>query len=153
MREGRDRRPSAVHAVPLLALSLFACGEMKKATECSAVIDSVNAAAAAEPKDTKKDDFSEDVKLLAESIAKLEKVEVTDAGLKKRVGDYRGILKDTADTLQAMDALAKKAEKPGDQADVDKMTEEALALEKKLRDLDDGQEKIVEDLNAYCGRE
>jgi predicted nucleic acid-binding Zn-ribbon protein len=142
----------SVSALALSTVLSLGCGEVKKAGECSAIIDAINEATAIEPKGGKGDDLSGEIKAMEDWDAKVAKVEVTDEGLKKRVGDYRDLVKSMAENLKALDKINKGLDKITDPAQAEKLSKEVDALEKKIDAVDKDEEKIVSELNKYCGR-
>ncbi len=141
----------SVSSLALTAVLALGCGEVKKAGECSAIIDAINEATAIEPKG-KGDDLSGEIKAMEDWDAKVAKVEVTDEGLKKRVGDYRELVKSMAENLKSLDKINKGLDKITDPAQAEKLSKEVDALEKKIDAVDKDEEKIVSELNKYCGR-
>lgn len=133
------------------AYGLGGCGEIKKAGECATVIEVFNEASKIEAKPGK-DDLSEEIKAMEEIDGKIGKLEVTDAGLKKHVDDYRALLKSMVENMKAADKIAKDADKITDPAAAAKLQKEMEGLEKKMETVDKDETKIVDELNAYCNR-
>jgi len=142
----------AAFALAACALATSACGEIKKASECTAVIDVMNEAEKAAPKGAD-DDLGADIKAMEEWDAKISKVEVTDEGLKKRVADYRELIKGMSDDAKLLQKLDKATADGADPADADKVAKQAQDLAKRMEEISGKEDKIVADLNKYCGRE
>ena len=141
-----------VAALAACALTTSACGEIKKASECTAVIDMMNEAEKSAPKGTD-DDLSADIKAMEEWDVKIAKVEVTDEGLKKHVTNYRELIKGMADDAKKLQKLDKATAAGADPADAEKVAKEAQELAKHMDDISGKEDKIVADLNTYCGRQ
>ena len=133
--------PRIALAAALLAAaspSFTACGELTKISECNKVIETVNASDIGQTKGTDAKAWKKESKRAKELEQNLADLKITDAKLKKYVGDYRDLLDDYAD-------LATKAGKLEDD-DVDGALDLA---EKAVKVAQDGDE-LTDDINTYC---
>jgi hypothetical protein len=145
------------HAPKLLALSvglacLYGCGEMKKASECNAIIDVLNEGQKHQPQG-KEDSLAADIKSLEEWDAKVAKVEVTDAELKKHVGDYRDMIQTMVKSFKTLEATSKALKEVKDPAEIEKKSKELDAVSKSLDGIEKTEDELVSKINGYCNRQ
>ena len=124
-------------AVPFAAAALVGCGEIKKAQECSALIDTINKGQASLTGGS-----GTDAKAVEEQAKKMEEfqklvsdVKVTDPELTKMVDEYKAMIGDMA-------KLTSGAAK-GELKDFDKKIDEIVKKE----------DALVDKINGYCSRQ
>jgi predicted nucleic acid-binding Zn-ribbon protein len=134
-----------------LTLGLGGCGEIKKAGECNAVIDVLNAGQQHQPKG-KEDTLAEDIKGLEEWEAKVAKVEVTDAELKTHVDGYRDMIKTMITSFKKLESTSKAMDGAKDPAQLEKLSKELEEVNKSLSGIEKTEDDLVSKINGYCSR-
>jgi hypothetical protein len=142
MTKSSSLRASILVSSLCLAAAAFVasgCGEITKVQECSAVIEAINSSSGvfkegeAANDDPKKID--EQVKKLEDFEKKVGEVKVTDAELKKSVGEYR-------EMITKMATLMKDSKDPTKNE----------GLEKRSKEITDKEDELVKAINGYCNR-
>ncbi len=136
----RSRWLSAVFPLAAAAALSAGCGEITKQQECSAVIEVINGGQTVMAKTPKFDD-PKDVDAHAKELEdygkKIGDVKVTDAELKKQVGEFH----------QNIDDLAKFLR------DISKGSTDLAKMQKQANEIDGKRSELVKSINGYCSRQ
>ncbi|HTJ80816.1 MAG TPA: hypothetical protein VL400_03810 [Polyangiaceae bacterium] len=130
-----------------------ACGGLAKSRECTKVIETMNAAATRAPAAEVPDPLAADIADLQSWDDAIGKIELSDAGLKKHVDDYRDLMKSEIENRRAQQKLEKVGGAPEQPVDPVAIQAEYERLGAKDEENRVKEQEIVAAINAYCERE